>query len=237
MLRGVHQLAPPLDERALTRLERMLKGKRIAALIMEPIAMNLGVLVPDTAFMRELVPLCHRHGTLVIADEVACGFGRTGKMFACEHFDLEPDLMCLAKALTSGVAPLGATLATAEVAKAELSFYATFGWHPLAVEAAIATVRYWQLHGEALLEDIEERSNEIRKLAVPEDVELRVAGLAVGIGLGEPGRAERVAKRCRKDGLLVAAEDEDVCLFPALTIDRDTLADGLAILERALASA
>jgi adenosylmethionine-8-amino-7-oxononanoate aminotransferase len=183
--------------------------------------------------MRELVPLCHRYGTLVIADEVACGFGRTGKMFACEHFDLEPDLMCLAKALTSGVAPLATTLATEDVARhAELHFYATFGWHPLAVEAAIATVRYWQRHGEDLLDNIEQRGNEIRKLELPDDAELRISGLAVGIDLGDEDRVERITQRCRKEGLLVAADGETLSLFPALTIDEDTLADGLRILQR-----
>jgi len=112
------KITPPLDANALSRIEQRLKRRDVAAFVMEPIAMNLGVLVPDDEFMRGLVELCHRYGTLVIADEVACGFGRTGKLFACEHYDLEPDLMCLAKALGGGVAPIATTLATAEIADA-----------------------------------------------------------------------------------------------------------------------
>src|SRR4051812_30623352 len=176
------RLAPPLDGKALHRLERMLAGREVAAFIMEPIAMNLGVLVPDSDFMRELVPLCHRYGTLVIADEVACGFGRTGKLFASEHFDLQPDLLCTAKALTSGVAPLSAVLATAEVARdaEDLSFYATFGWMPLAVEAAIATLEYWKKHGDEILDNVAERSSQIRtrlSVRLPDDAELHLMGL------------------------------------------------------------
>jgi len=241
-LRGCVKLAPPLDGKALHRLERMLAGREVAAFVMEPIAMNLGVLAPDAEFMRELVPLCHRYGTLVIADEVACGFGRTGKLFASEHYDLAPDLMCLAKALTSGVAPLGAVLATAEIEKAaegELSFYATFGWHPLAVEAAIATLEHWKRHGDGILDNVADRSNDIlTRLSVrlPEDAELRISGLAVAIELGDEERVERIGKRCRRKGLLVGPEDETILLFPALTIDRETLAEALDILDEAISA-
>jgi 4-aminobutyrate aminotransferase-like enzyme len=242
LLRGCAHLAPPLDDKALRRLERLLETREVAALIMEPVPLNLGVLIPDSVFMRELVPLCHRYGTLVIADEVACGFGRTGKLFASEHFGLEPDLMCLAKALTSGVAPLATVLTTAEVARdaeEELSFYATFGWHPIAVEAAIATVRYWQLHREQLLDNIEARSNEIRtrlSVRLPEQAELRILGLAVAIDLGDEAIVERIVKRCRKQGLLVIGEDALIQLFPALTIDHDRLAEALDILDEAISA-
>src|SRR5687767_3552174 len=107
---------------------------------MEPISMNLGVLVPDPGFMEGVAALCRRHGTLLIMDEVACGFGRTGALFATEHFDIEPDIVVMAKALTGGHAPMGATLVTAEVAKAvgeKVSAYSTYGWHPRSIEAAL----------------------------------------------------------------------------------------------------
>ncbi|HSN29369.1 MAG TPA: aspartate aminotransferase family protein [Kofleriaceae bacterium] len=239
LLRGCAKLAPPLDERALGRLETLLRGRDVAALIMEPIAMNLGVLVPDGAFMRELVPLCHHYGTLVIADEVACGFGRTGALFACEHFGLEPDLMCLAKALTNGVAPLATTLATAEIADAcegELSFYATFGWLPFAVEAAIACVKHWRAHGTEILENVVDRSNQLRtrlSVRLPEEAELHLIGLACAVLLDEDTVA-RVAKRCRKQGLIVGDEEDTLELFPPLVIDEPTLADALDILDDAI---
>ena len=242
---GAHRsakLAPPLDERALGRLETLLRGRDVAALIMEPISMNLDVLIPDGAFMRELVPLCHRYGTLVIADEVACGFGRTGALFACEHFNLEPDLMCIAKAVTNGVAPLASTLATADVADAcedELSFYATFGWLPLAVEAAIACVKHWRAHEREILANVADRSNQLRtrlSVRLPEDAELHLIGLACAIELGDEDVVSRVAKRCRKHGVLVSDEEDTLELFPPLVIDEPTLADALDILDDAISA-
>lgn len=236
LLRGCAKLKTPLDDKALERLERMLAHRDVAAFIFEPIAMNLGVEIPSADFMREVVPLCHRHGTLVITDEVACGFGRTGKLFAAEHWEVEPDLMCLAKSITSGVAPLATVLATEQVARdaEDLSFYATFGWHPLAVEAAIATVRYWQLHGDELLANVAERSNEVRRrlsTALPDDAELTMIGLAIAIHTDE---AAAIGERCRKRGLLVAPEDDVLLVIPALNIDAETLAEGLDVLESAM---
>jgi putrescine aminotransferase len=127
-------------------------------------------------------------------------------------------------------------LATDEVASdaEDLHFYATFGWHPLGVEAAIATVRYWQLHGDQLLANVAERSNEIRRRlssALPDDAELKMIGLAVAI---HTDRAEDIGERCRKKGLIVAPEEDAVMLLPALNIDEDTLAEGLDILTAAL---
>jgi putrescine aminotransferase len=144
--------------------------------------------------------------------------------------------MCLAKSITSGVAPLGAVLATEHVARdaGDLSFYATFGWHPLAVEAAIATVRYWQLHGDELLANVAERSNEVRRrlsTALPDDAELTMIGLAIAIHTDD---AEAIGERCRKRGLLVSPEEDVVLVIPALNIDAETLSEGLDILESAM---
>jgi adenosylmethionine-8-amino-7-oxononanoate aminotransferase len=82
------------------RVETVLKSREIAAVIMEPVICNLGVVVPQAAFMKALQRLCKHYGSLLIMDEVATGFGRTGKLFATEHFDIEPDILCLAKAIT-----------------------------------------------------------------------------------------------------------------------------------------
>ena len=112
---------------------------------MEPISINLGVLIPDKDAIRRVRDLCRRYGTLFIADEVASGFGRTGRLFACEHFDLDPDMLCVAKAMSGGLAPIGAVIATAPIATSmeenDGTFYSTYGWHPRSVAAAIATLR------------------------------------------------------------------------------------------------
>ena len=111
------KIAPPLDARALRRIEQRLKRRDVAAFIMEPISINLGVLIPEKDIIHRVRDLCRRYGALFIADEVACGFGRTGRVFACEHFDLDPDMLCVAKAMSGGLAPIGAVIATAPIAK------------------------------------------------------------------------------------------------------------------------
>ena len=122
-----------------------MKRRDVAAIIMEPISINLGVLIPEKDAIRRIRDLCRRYGTLFVADEVACGFGRTGRLFACEHFDLDPDMLCVAKAMSGGLAPIGAVIATAAIATSmeenDGAFYSTYGWHPRSVAAAIAALR------------------------------------------------------------------------------------------------
>jgi len=121
LLPHCRQVKPPLDDRAADRVERLLKGEKVAAFIMEPVVCNLGVLIPSNEFMTRVRDACRKHGTLFVMDEVATGFGRTGKLFASEHFKLDPDVLCLAKAITAGYAPMGATLVTKAVADAARS--------------------------------------------------------------------------------------------------------------------
>jgi acetylornithine/succinyldiaminopimelate/putrescine aminotransferase len=189
--------------------------------------------------MRELVPLCHRYGTLVIADEVASGMGRTGKFFASELYDLEPDLMCLAKALGSGVAPIATTLATKELADAvaeDLHFYSTFGWMPLATEAALGTLDYWDDHGDELLENVAARASQLcgGLMRIFEDAEeVRVQGMAVAVEIGDEDAVSRIVKRCRDAGLIVIEEEDTLMMLPPLTVDEQTVEQALEILERA----
>jgi adenosylmethionine-8-amino-7-oxononanoate aminotransferase len=131
-------------------------------LVVEPISINLGVLIADHDVIRRVRELCRRYGTLFIADEVACGFGRTGRIFACEHFDLDPDMLCVAKAMSGGLAPIGAVIATAPIAKSmeknDGTFYSTYGWHPRSVDAALATLRSLKTNRARLLSSVAEMS-------------------------------------------------------------------------------
>ena len=127
-------VAPPLGRRAAERLEHLLEKREF---ILEPISCNLAVMVPEDGFMNRAQQLRRRYGTLLIADEVACGFGRTGKVFACEHFDLPPGILCMGKEITGGAAPMGATIVTQKVAKSvedKVGFWSTYGWHPSPVD-------------------------------------------------------------------------------------------------------
>ena len=98
LLSGCLKIEPPLNAKALEKAERLLKKEDVAAFIMEPIVCNLGVLSAELEFMTGMAQICKIYGTLVIMDEVATGFGRTGKLFASEHFGIEPDIICGAKA-------------------------------------------------------------------------------------------------------------------------------------------
>jgi 4-aminobutyrate aminotransferase-like enzyme len=237
-IRGLqqHTVKPPLDARALERVESVLGKRDVAAFIMEPIVCNLGALVPTAEFMRGAAELCARFRTLFIADEVACGFGRSGKLFACEHYQLEPDILCMAKAITAGVAPLGATIMTEEVFDGlddDFHFYATFGWHPVAVEAAIANIKYWKRHARALLANVVERGAQLEAgLRALELGDVRVKGLIAAFEVDDAGAFE---DRCRARGLLVSGDDDTVTLCPALTVDEATVAEALDLLERASA--
>ena len=236
------KLAPPLDDRALDRLETLLKHRDVAAFILEPVITNLAVELPTDEFLIGARELCDRFGTLLIFDEVACGFGRTGKLFAAEHSGVAPDIMTMAKSITNGQAPLGATITTpaiADACKDELDFYSTFGWHPLATEAALATLDVWHEDGDEILENVQQRSADFasRLLALPwpVDAELRIKGLAIAVELDERS-AGKIEDRCRDLGLLVSAEDEYLMMLPPLTIDDDDTAEAFDILERAVSA-
>jgi acetylornithine/succinyldiaminopimelate/putrescine aminotransferase len=238
---SVARLKPPLDADALDRLKTRLKHRDVAAVIMEPIAMNLGVLIPEREFMEGLVPLCHRYGTLLILDEVATGFGRTGKLFATEYYDVQPDMMTFAKAATGGAAGIGGLFLRddlAETLEEDGNVYSTYGWHPLSVDVAIANVRWIKRNQGRLLRQVDRTGtyfvDRLRAMSFPEDPEIRWRGLAIAVDVRDEKYAERVAKKCRARGLLLDPQENVLLMLPALNVDRATASDGLDILEACL---
>jgi acetylornithine/succinyldiaminopimelate/putrescine aminotransferase len=236
------KIQPPLNDKVADKMEARLKNKDIAALIMEPVICNLGVLIPEQAFMKRISALCKRYGTLLVIDEVACGFGRTGKLFACEHFDLEPDILCLAKAITGGAMPLGACMTTAKIANKALKngfqFYSTYGWHPLAVAAATANMRYWIENKEAILGNVAELSqyftDRLSQMKFKKDATLRILGLAIGVEVSDPKYATRIQQNSLKKGLLFTTQEKTLTFFPPLTMRQAIAEEGLEILESSL---
>lgn len=231
-------IAPPLGRRAVERLEHLLRKRDVAAFLMEPISCNLAVMIPEDGFMKRAQQLCRRYGTLFIADEVACGFGRTGKVFACEHFDLEPDILCMGKAITGGAAPMGATIVTRKVAKSvkdKVGFWSTYGWHPSSVDVAIATVGWLKQNAGELMRHVDEVSAYIAdRLGAMDFEQVRIRGMAIAADTGDEDGASEIAERCRKNGLLVTTSGAAITMFPPLTLNRRTAKQGLDILERAV---
>jgi acetylornithine/succinyldiaminopimelate/putrescine aminotransferase len=239
LLPNCHKIKPPLDENALDRIETRLKRRDVAAFLMEPVSINLGVCVPRPGFMEGLRALCTRYRTLLILDEVACGFGRTGRIFASEHWDAEPDIMCVAKAISGGVAGMGAMLATAAVGKmmeAKGEFYSTYGWHPRSTDVAIASLRRIIRDKRKLLAQVAATSDYFRErigaIEFGSKVTLNMLGLAIGLHFDDDDYGDGLAERCRRNGLLVASQSGDVLLLPALNIDRRTASRGLDILAQ-----
>lgn len=236
-LKDCDKIDLPLDNSALRKIETRLKKRETAALIMEPVICNLGVVIPEKKFMQELAGLCKAYGTLLVIDEVACGFGRTGKMFASEHFDIEPDVLCLSKAITGGYAVMGATMTTEKIARKvqdKVNIYSTYGWHPLATEVALANIRYIlenkvPEHAEALSGVFTETLSQVKFKKKPE---VKAIGLAIGIQFDDKDYPEKIRKKSQKEGLLLVSQEKSIVLFPPLTIDEKTARDGLEILKK-----
>ena len=237
-----HKINPPLNEAAAREVEVLLSKGDIAAFISEPIICNLGVEIPEKKFFDIVVAACKKYGTLFIADEVATGFGRTGKMFACEHYNLEPDILCMAKGLTGGYGALATTIMTEEVAKSfegNFRFYSTFGWHPLNVAATTIGLKYLLKNKAKLLRNATTLSEyfekRLRAMNFRESAQIRIKGLAIGVRFESSNYGSEIIQRCVNQGLLIAdATSKDIVMYPPLNLDMKTAKKGLDILEKCL---
>ena len=163
-------------------LQTVVPPEDLAAIIVEPIAGEGGYIVPPDGFLQGLREICDRHGIFLIADEVQTGFGRTGKMFAVEHWDVVPDIICMAKALGGGL-PLGAILARAEIIDEwpPAAQGTTFGGNPLACQAGLATLKI--IEAENLLANASKMGNYIQDRLRSAQSELPIIGDVRGKGL------------------------------------------------------
>ncbi len=214
--------------------------EEIAAVIVEPLVQGAaGIIVHPPGYLSAVRELCDEHGVLLICDEVATGFGRTGTMFACEQEGVAPDLMCVAKGLTGGYMPLAATLASERVYEGFLGapedqrtfFHGhTYTGNPLACAAAIASLEAFEQ--ERTIEALQPKIRLLEELldgvaAMPEVAEVRARGFMVGIDLGEhdPGLrvGHRVTLEARARGAIVRPLGETIVLMPPLAIDEAEL--------------
>jgi 4-aminobutyrate aminotransferase len=209
-------------------------AQEVAAIFVEPIQGEGGYVVPPDKFFDELRGLADRHGILVIADEVQSGMGRTGKMFASEHFEaLQPDIIALAKGIASGM-PLGAMVARAELMTWKPGAHAsTFGGNPVAVAAALVTI---ELLEQELIDNAARVGahlmNKLRDLPqrFPIVGDVRGLGLMIGIELVRdqktkeraPDLRDKLVQMCFERGLLVlGAGPNTIRLCPPLIINED----------------
>ncbi len=211
------------------------------AVMLEPIQGEGGVNVPAPDYLRKVREVCDRHGLLLILDEVQTGLGRTGKLFAHEHFGVEPDIMTLAKALAGG-APIGTMLAREKYAEAFSpgTHGSTFGGNPLMATAALAAVR--ALLDEGLLERAQAMGaylvKKLEDLKAKHAIvqEVRGIGLMVGMGLSIP--AGEIVKQGHARGLLLNVTHDTVLRFvPPLVVSEAEIDEAVGILDELLANA
>jgi adenosylmethionine-8-amino-7-oxononanoate aminotransferase len=238
MLFETHHAAPgDIDEMA--RLLAM-HEEEVAAVILEPLVQGAaGMITHPPGYLRAVRRLCDRHGVLLICDEVATGFGRTGTMFACEQEGVSPDLLCVAKGLTGGYMPLAATLATERIYEAFLGDHSeyktffhghTYTGNPLACAAAIASLELFERERTLvrLQPKIRLLSGWLAQVERMREVkEIRQRGLMVGIDLGEHDPELRVGHRvvleARKRGVIVRPLGDVIVLMPPLAISKQDL--------------
>jgi adenosylmethionine-8-amino-7-oxononanoate aminotransferase len=229
-------------------------GPTIAAMIVEPLVQGAaGIRVQPPGYLRAVRDLCDRHGVLLICDEVATGFGRTGTMFACEQERIAPDFLCLGKGLTGGYMPLAATLTTERVYEGFLGAHEdyrtffhghTFTGNPLACAAGIASLEAFER--EATLLRLQPKIRLLGDLlgdiaAMDEVAEVRGRGFMVGIDLGEhdPGlrMGHRVAVEARARGAIVRPLGDTLVLMPPLSISKADLTRLVVIVVEAIRAA
>ena len=199
-------------------------GDDTAAVILEVVQGEGGVTVGDGDYLQGVQKLCRERGALFILDEVQTGFGRTGRMFACEHHDLKPDMLCLAKAIAGGI-PMGAVLLGSRVGELPSRAHgSTFGGNPLACAAALAAIR--TIEAEALPQRAAELGayffQRLRELNSPLIREVRGLGLMVGIELKR--RVGPYLAALMEQGVLALSAGPIVMRFlPPLVISREEL--------------
>ncbi|HSB61000.1 MAG TPA: acetyl ornithine aminotransferase family protein [Vicinamibacteria bacterium] len=238
-----------LDLLTETMFGALVDPREVAAVVVEPVQGEGGYVVPHPGFLKRLREVTREHGILLVADEVQCGMGRTGRFFASEHFGLEPDIVAVAKGIASGM-PLGALLAREEVMQwASGGHGSTFGGNPVSVAAALATV---ELLEGGLVANAEAVGGHLAGLlrarlgGRPVVGDVRGRGLMIGVEIVKdresrapaPELAEAILEEAFRRGLLLlGCGKSTIRLAPPLVIDREDAEIAAAILAEAIRAA
>jgi len=219
--------------------KRLVSPSEVAAVIVEPILGEGGYVLPPDGWFTYLRELCDRHGILLVADEVQSGMGRTGKMWAIEHFGVEPDIVLAGKGIASGM-PLGAMIAREDLMTWEVGAHgSTYGGNPVACAAALASLR---LIEGGLMDNAREMGDllmgGLRRMAERHPAIRDVRGLGLMIGIQFPDHDVMIAveQAAYHKGLLVLGCGDDVIrMSPPLVIRRDQVDTALEVFEEAVA--
>jgi putrescine aminotransferase len=220
----------------------------VSAFILEPIAQANGVQVPPDGYLRRVKEICERYEVLLIADEVITAFGRVGAWFGVDHWHVEPDIMTMAKALTAGYLPLGATIASAEIRDALDGFpdIHTYGGHPASAIAALTAISIYE--NESLIERAATEESYVLGLLRelhrhPVVGEIRGKGMWAAVDFTDdkatraplPGETlDAIVRRTRELGVLVSRNGNAIEIAPPLIIGRDDLAAGIERFDQAI---
>lgn len=216
--------------------KKAINDESICAVLMEPIQGEGGVYVLEEDYLKEVIKICHEKDILVIFDEVQCGIGRSGKLFAYNHYDLHPDIVTIAKGIGAGI-PVSGVL-TNEKTSEVLSpgdHGSTFGGNILAMTAASVVID--ELESPGFYEEVEAKGkyimNYIKNLNSDKVVEIRGKGLMMGIELNV--NAPEIIDKCVEDGVLFIKTGEHVIrMLPPLVITYDEINKGLEVLKKYL---
>jgi 4-aminobutyrate aminotransferase len=222
------------------------RPEEVAAIFVEPIQGEGGYVVPPAEFLPMLQEICRKHGILLVLDEIQSGFGRTGKMFASEHWNIAPDILCVAKGIASGM-PLGAMIAREEISSwAHSTHGSTFGGNPVACAAALATIRLLE---EGLVKNAATVGEFLRNKLIAlqsrrrEISDVRGLGLMVGVefekndGSHAPDAKlrDRVMQKCFEKGLLLLGCGESSLRFcPPLIVTEEDVEVAVKLFEAAI---
>jgi adenosylmethionine-8-amino-7-oxononanoate aminotransferase len=220
----------------------------VSAFLIEPISQANGVQIPPPGYLQRVREICRRYEVLFVADEVITGFGRTGKWFGIQHWDIEPDIMTVAKGITAGYFPLAATIARADIRDALEAFpdVHTFGGHPAGAVAALTAISIYESDG--LIDRARELGEQLlamlRTLAdLPVVADVRGIGLWAAVEFtGDaqtrapfaPKTLRAIVLRARSLGVLVSQNGTAIEIAPPLTITAAELQDGLSRFDQAV---
>jgi len=244
---------------ALNGLEDVIKyegAHTIAAIFLETVVGTNGILIPPDGYLQGVRDLCDKYGILMVCDEVMAGFGRTGRWFAVDHWDVVPDLMTMAKGLTSSYLPLGAVAMNGKVAEAmdTKMFYGglTYSSHPVSLAAALATIKVYEeddlIGNSARMGEVLRKHHEALAAKHPSVGAHRSIGLFGILDLvrsqdpwtpitpfnGTSDEMKAIGKFFRENGLYTMVSTNSIHTNAPLCINEEQLAEGFAIIDKAL---